>query len=124
MITGTADKSAIVTLVERSSRKVVLVHPDRDRTATAVSRALIAAFGAFPPQMRRTLTWDQGRGDGRPSRSHQRDGMPVYFCEKASPWQRGSNGKHERTTGMVPESWTLELNLMRRWGFGRGTRRG
>ena len=77
--------------VERTSRKLVLIHLNRDRTAAAVSTALISVFSALPPPMRRSLTWDQGKEMACHRDLTRAVRMPVYFCQKSSPWQRGSN---------------------------------
>jgi IS30 family transposase len=60
-IVGTGNRSAIGTLVERTTRHRVLVHLGHDRSAVALRDALIRVFGAMPPQLRRSLTWDQGK---------------------------------------------------------------
>jgi IS30 family transposase len=99
LITGAENRSAIVTVVERASRFTLLGHlPEGRHTAEAVRDALIGAFAGFPAHLRGSLTWDQGK-----EMALHRDvtialGMPVYFCEKASPWQRPSN---ENTNGLL-----------------------
>jgi hypothetical protein len=60
LIVGADGRSAIATLVERSSRYLLLVHLDRDRSAAGVRKALVATMRALPPSLRRSLTWDQG----------------------------------------------------------------
>jgi IS30 family transposase len=62
-IMGAGNRSAIGTLVERTSRKTVLVHLGRDKSATALRDALVAIFATLPPGMRRTLTWDSHTGN-------------------------------------------------------------
>ncbi len=61
LIMGTANGSAIGTLVERSTRTVVLVHLPYGRTATATCDALAGVFASLPAGLRRSLTWDQGK---------------------------------------------------------------
>ena len=75
-----------------------LAAPARPDTAEAVRDALIAAFCQLPPQLRRSLTWDQGKEMALHAEITAALGMPVYFCEKASPWQRPSN---ENTNGLL-----------------------
>ncbi len=98
LITGASNRSAIGTLVDRASRYTILLHLPGRHTAEAVRDALIAASCQLPPQLRRSLTWDQGKEMALHQEITAALGMPVYFCEKASPWQRPSN---ENTNGLL-----------------------
>jgi IS30 family transposase len=98
LITGASNRSAIGTLVDRASRYTILLHLPGRHTAEAVRDALIAAFCQLPPQLRRSLTWDQGKEMALHQEITAALGMPVYFCDKASPWQRPSN---ENTNGLL-----------------------
>src|SRR5438876_502577 len=98
LITGASNRSAIGTLVDRASRYTILLYLPGRHTAEAVGDALIAAFCQLPPQLRRSLTWDQGKEMALHQQVTAALGMPVYFCEKASPWQRPSN---ENTSGLL-----------------------
>ncbi len=98
LITGASNRSAIGTLVDRASRFTLLHHLPGRHTAEAVRDALIAALPALPPQLRRSLTWDQGKEMALHAEVTAVLGMPVYFCDKASPWQRPSN---ENTNGLL-----------------------
>jgi transposase, IS30 family len=98
LITGASNRSAIGTLVDRASRFTVLLHLPGRHTAEAVRDALIAAFVQVPPPLRRSLTWDQGKEMALHGEITAALGMPVYFCDKASPWQRPSN---ENTNGLL-----------------------
>src|SRR6266516_3416561 len=98
LITGASNRSAIGTLVDRASRYTILLYLPGRHTAEAVRDALIAAFCQLPPQLRRSLTWDQGKEMALHQQVTAALGMPVYFCEKASPWQRPSN---ENTNGLL-----------------------
>ena len=98
LITGASNRSAIGTLVDRASRFTILLHLPGRRTAEAVRDALIAAMSSLPPQLRRSLTWDQGKEMALHQEVTAALGMPVYFCDKASPWQRPSN---ENTNGLL-----------------------
>jgi transposase, IS30 family len=92
LILGAGNRSAIGTLVERSSRFVVLLHLPGDRHGAEVVRdAVIGAFSRLPVQLRRSLTWDQGKEMALHAEITQAAGLPVFFCEPASPWQRPSN---------------------------------
>ena len=75
-----------------------MLHLPGRHTAEAVRDALIAAFCQLPPRLRRSLTWDQGKEMALHQQVTAALGMPVYFCEKASPWQRPSN---ENTNGLL-----------------------
>ena len=99
LITGEQNRSAIGTLVERSSHFTILLHlPGGRHTAEAVRDALIAAMSVLPAHLRRSLTWDQGSEMALHAEITRDLGMPVFFCEKASPWQRPSN---ENTNGLL-----------------------
>jgi len=98
LITGASNRSAIGTLVDRASRYTILLHLPGRHTAEAVRDALIAAFSRLPPRLRRSLTWDQGKEMALHAEVSAALGLPVYFCEKASPWQRPSN---ENTNGLL-----------------------
>jgi transposase, IS30 family len=98
LITGASNRSAIGTLVDRASRFTILLHLPGRHTAEAVRDALIAAFSQLPPELRRSLTWDQGKEMALHAEISAALGMPVYFCDKASPWQRPSN---ENTNGLL-----------------------
>jgi IS30 family transposase len=91
LITGESNRSAIGTLVERTSRYVVLLHLPGRHTAKAVRDAVIDAMKDLPAHLRRSLTWDQGSEMALHAEIAHTLGMPVYVCEKASPWQRPSN---------------------------------
>ena len=98
LITGASNRSAIGTLVDRASRYTILLYLPGRHTAEAVRDALIAAMSALPLRLRRSLTWDQGKEMALHTEITATLGMPVYFCDKASPWQRPSN---ENTNGLL-----------------------
>jgi IS30 family transposase len=98
LILGAGGQSAIGTLVERSTRFVLLVPLPRDHSGEAVRDGLIATMRTLPEQLRRSLTWDQGCEMARHRDFSIATDMPVYFCDPASPWQRGSN---ENTNGLL-----------------------
>ena len=99
LIVGAANGSAIGTLVERSSRYVMLVHlPGRQHDSETVAKALTATISTLPAHLRGSLTWDQGAEMARHKSFTMATDMPVYFCDPASPWQRGSN---ENTNGLL-----------------------
>lgn len=99
LIIGADGASAIGTLVERTTRYLLLVHlPNGDRTAEAVRDQLIPTITTLPAHLRRSLTWDQGSEMAAHRSFSIATDMPVYFCDPASPWQRGSN---ENTNGLL-----------------------
>jgi IS30 family transposase len=110
LIIGKALKSAIGTLVERSSRFVALVHLPDGRQPTQVRDALIQTVSALPAQLRRSLTWDQGSEMHLHSEFSTATDMPVYFCDPGSPWQRGSN---ENTNGLLRQYFPKGTDLSR-----------
>ena len=116
LITGASNRSAIGTLVDRASRYTILLHLPGRHTAEAVRDALIAAFSHLPPQLRRSLTWDQGKEMALHAEITAALGMPVYFCEKASPWQRPGN---ENTNGLLrqyfPKGSDLRVHSAASW---------
>ena len=88
----------VATLVERHSRFVLLVGLPETHRAEVVAAALAAKMTELPEQLRRSLTWDQGREMAQHSTFSVASGVPVYFCDPRSPWQRGSN---ENTNGLL-----------------------
>lgn len=90
--------SAIATLVERSTRYVQLVALPDGHGAQAVRVALTSSIVSLPAQLRRSLTWDQGKEMAEHAQFSVDSGVAVYFCDPKSPWQRGSN---ENTNGLL-----------------------
>lgn len=108
LIVGAASASAIATLVERSSRFLLLGHLADGRTADAVRDALISQVTALPDALRRSLTWDQGSEMAEHRSFTTATGMSVFFCDAGSPWQRGSN---ENTNGLLRQYFTKGTDL-------------
>ena len=90
LIIGKEGLSAVGTLVERHSRIVRLLHLPR-RDGVTVRRALTERLKDLPPSLVRSITWDQGTEMARHGEVTAALGVPVYFCDSRSPWQRGSN---------------------------------
>jgi len=98
-IMGRGNRSAIGTLVERSTRYLILIHvPDGTSRAEAIRDGVTAAFAGLPPHLRRTLTWDQGKEMAFHEQITAATGTNVFFCDAHSPWQRGSD---ENTNGLL-----------------------
>jgi IS30 family transposase len=89
---------AIATLVERKTRFVMLIALPDGHAADVVADALAAKIVELPEQLRRSLTWDQGKEMAAHAKFSVSTGVPVYFCDPRSPWQRGSN---ENTNGLL-----------------------
>ena len=106
LIMGTTSRSAIGTLVERSTRYVMLLHLPDGHSAQPVRDAMTAAVGTLPDHLWKSITWDQGREMAQHAQFSVDTGIDVFFCDPHSPWQRGSN---ENTNG-----------LLRQW-FPKGT---
>src|SRR6476661_558207 len=108
LILGTGCRSAIGTLVERSTGFVLLLHLPGDHTAATVADAMSAAIGRLPEQLWRSLTWDQGSEMALHTQITEQTGLPIYFCDPHSPWQRGSN---ENTNGLLRQYFPKSTDL-------------
>ncbi|HUR22783.1 MAG TPA: IS30 family transposase [Acidimicrobiales bacterium] len=108
LIIGKDGKSAIGTLVERTTRFVILLHLAGDRSAEAVRAAIATAIATMPATLQRSLTWDQGIEMAQHVRLTIEAGIDVYFCDPHSPWQRGSN---ENTNGLLRQYFPKGTDL-------------
>ncbi len=121
------DSSAIGTLVERTTRYVMLLHlprmsghgdelrvkngpPLAGHGAGAVRDAIAASIVTLPDQLRRSLTWDQGAEMAEHAQLRIDTGVEIYFCDPHSPWQRGSN---ENTNGLLRQYFPRGTDLSR-----------
>jgi IS30 family transposase len=121
------DSSAIGTLVERTTRYVMLLHLPRmnghgdgprvkngpalaGHGAEAVRDAIAATILTLPEQLRRSLTWDQGAEMAEHAQLRIDTGIEIYFCDPHSPWQRGSN---ENTNGLLRQYFPRGTDLSR-----------
>ena len=107
LIVGPHHRSAIGTLVERQTRYVKLLHLTGQDSA-ALHAALVDSLAGLPPSLRRSLTWDQGTEMARHLDVARDIGIKVYFCDAASPWQRGSN---ENTNGLLRQYFPKSTDL-------------
>jgi IS30 family transposase len=108
LIIGKANKSQIATLVERTSRFTMLVRIPYDRTADRVAGLLARKMQTLPDAIKHSVTWDQGKELARHTDFTMRTGMPVYFCDPHSPWQRGTN---ENTNGLLRQYFPKGTDL-------------
>jgi len=96
LIVGPASKSAIGTLVERSTRFTILLHlPDR-HDADTVANAMIAEMRHLPDHLRRSITWDRGSELAGYRQIQLALETKLFFCDPHSPWQRGTNENTNR----------------------------
>ena len=108
LLTG-ANDTHIATLIERHSRFTMLVKLPRKDTTTVVA-ALAKHVRKLPEELRRSLTWDQGKEMHAHKRFTVATNVQVYFCDPRSPWQRGSN---ENTNGLVRQYLPRGTNFSR-----------
>jgi transposase, IS30 family len=112
LIMGKDNRSAVGTLVERSTRYVLLLHlPPGNHGAEAVRVAMAGAMETLPESLRRSITWDQGSEMAQHAQFRVDTDVQIYFCDPHSPWQRGSN---ENTNGLLrqwmPKSTDLSVH--------------
>jgi IS30 family transposase len=98
LIVGEGGRSAVGTLVERTSRLALLLHLDGDRSANNVEAAMRKAVATLPEELCSSITWDQGAEMSTHASFTTATGIPIYFCDPHAPWQRGSN---ENTNGLL-----------------------
>jgi IS30 family transposase len=121
------ERSAIGTLVERSTRFTMLIHLPREEGyrhkhtikngpalagygAVTMKNALAAKITTLPEQLRRSLTWDRGKEMSAHAQFKIETGLPVYFADPHSPWQRGTN---ENTNGLLRQYFPKGTDLTR-----------
>jgi IS30 family transposase len=119
------NKSAIGTLVERTTRFTMLLHlppmdghgelprvkngpPLAGHGAEAVRDAIATTIETLPDQLRRSLTWDQGSEMAQHAQLRIDTGLAIYFCDPHSPWQRGTN---ENTNGLLRQYFPKGTDL-------------
>ena len=100
--------TAIGTLVERHSRYVILLKLPNGHGAEAVRQAMTKRILTLPAQLRRSVTWDQGKEMAEHVQFTIDTGVKIYFCDPKSPWQRGSN---ENTNGLLRQYFPKSSDL-------------
>ena len=108
LIMGAGNRSAIGTLVERTTRFLILLPFPDGATTEGVRDAITQAFESLPAGLRRTLTWDQGKELGMHQQITSAIGTGVFFCDAHSPWQRGSN---ENMNGLLRDYFPQGTDL-------------
>ena len=108
LIIGKDGRSAIGTLVERSTRYCLLLHLPDAHGAEQVRDAMITTIATLPTHLWRSLTWDRGTEMARHREITIATGLPVYFADPHSPWQRGSN---ENTNGLLRQYFPKGTDL-------------
>ncbi len=108
LIIGAKGRSQILTLVERSTRFVILQKIPYDRCAERVALLLSTAAQRLPQHLWRSITHDQGVEMAEHARFTVRTNIPVFFCDPHSPWQRGSN---ENTNGLLRQYFPKGTDL-------------
>jgi len=108
LILGRNSQSGVGTLVERTSRFVLLLHLGKDKSAPTVEAAMRKAIMSLPEELRRSITWDQGAEMARHREFSVATDIPIYFCDPHSPWQRGSN---ENTNGLLRQYLPKGMDL-------------
>ena len=98
LIMGANNKSAVGTLVERSTRYVILLHLGQNFSAEHVRDTMALELQRLPGELAKSVTWDQGTEMAQHARFTADTGIPIYFCDPHKPWQRGSN---ENTNGLL-----------------------
>ena len=108
LIIGKYGRSAIGTLVERKTRYLILLHLPDGQSADEVEKAMVAATKRLPETLWKSLTWDQGREMKNHAQISIATNLEIYFCDPASPWQRGSN---ENTNGLLRQYFPKGTDL-------------
>ena len=108
LIKGKYGRSAIGTLVERKTRYLMLLHLPNGQSAEEVEKAMVAATKRLPETLWKSLTWDQGWEMRNHAKISVATNLEIYFCDPASPWQRGSN---ENTNGLLRQYFPKGTDL-------------
>jgi IS30 family transposase len=108
LIIGKNGRSAIGTLVERKTRFLMLLHLPNGQTAEEVEKAMLAATKRLPETLWKSLTWDQGWEMRNHAQISVATNLEIYFCDPASPWQRGSN---KNTNGLLRQYFPKGTDL-------------
>jgi IS30 family transposase len=108
LLVGKGNRSAIGTLVERSSRFLILLPLPKGHGAAEVEQAMVEATYRLPRVLWKSLTWDRGVEMANHAQIKLATDLEIYFCDPASPWQRGSN---ENTNGLLRQYFPKGTDL-------------
>lgn len=108
LLMGGTSKGAVITLVERSSRFVLLAPLPGRHTAEIARMKLAELIATLPLELRKSITWDRGSEMAQHAQFKIQTGVPIYFCDPQSPWQRGTN---ENTNGLLRQYWPKGADL-------------
>ena len=108
LLLGGTGKGAVITLVERSSRFVCWLRCPGRHTAELARMSLAEMIATLPLSLRKSITWDRGNEMAQHAQFKTETGMPIYFCDPQSPWQRGTN---ENTNGLLRQYWPKGADL-------------
>ena len=108
LLLGGTGKGAVITLVERSSRFVLLAPLPGRHTADLARMSLAEMIATLPIELRKSITWDRGSEMAQHAQFKIETGIPIYFCDPRSPWQRGTN---ENTNGLLRQYWPKGADL-------------
>ena len=108
LLLGGTGKGAVLTLVERSSRFVMLAPLPGRHTADIARMTLADMIATLPLELRKSITWDRGSEMAQHAQFKTDTGVQIYFCDPQAPWQRGSN---ENTNGLLRHYWRKGADL-------------
>lgn len=108
LLLGGTGKGAVITLVERSSRFVLLAPLPGKHTAEIARMNLAEMIATLPLTLRKSIAWDRGSEMAQHAQFGIETGIPIYFCDPQSPWQRGTN---ENTNGLLRQYWPKGSDL-------------
>ena len=108
LLMGGVGKGAVITLVERSSRFVLLAPLPGRHTAEIARMRLTEMIATLPLELRKSITWDRGSEMAQHAQFKTETGTSIYFCDPQSPWQRGTN---ENTNGLLRQYWPKGADL-------------
>jgi IS30 family transposase len=108
LLMGGTGKGAVLTLVERSSRFVLLAPLPGRHTAEIARMTLEQMEATLPLSLRKSITWDRGKEMAQHAQFKVQTGIQIFFCDPYSPWQRGTN---ENTNGLLRQYWAKGADL-------------
>jgi IS30 family transposase len=108
LLLGGQGRGAVITLVERSSRFVLLAPLPGRHTAELTRMSLSEMIATLPLELRKSITWDRGSEMAQHARFKVETGVPIYFADPQAPWQRGTN---ENTNGLLRQYWPKGADL-------------